>query len=156
MHIRIIYGTNSGSTRSAAEIMSQQLEKEGHRVTVQSAHETQPDELSNADLTIIGSCSWDRFEGKERLQGQLQQHWHELQQAIGSKKYSGQTFAVFGVGDSTYTHFCGAADLLEALVKKWKGVQVGQTLRLDSYYFDLELNEQRIHDWLRSLRDYLQ
>jgi hypothetical protein len=46
--------------------------------------------------------------------------------------------------------------LLEALVKKWKGVQVGQTLRLDSYYFDLELNEQRIHDWLRSLRDYLQ
>lgn len=151
MHIRIIYGSNSGSTRSAAELMSQELTKTQHQVTLQSAHLAQPDDLADADLTIIGSCSWDHFEGKERLHGQVQQHWFQLQKKIGSRKYPHHKFAIFGLGDSSYTHFCGAADHLEEMVQKWKGEHIGTTLRLDSYFFEQEDRDRQIKDWLKKL-----
>ncbi len=151
MHIRIIYGSNSGSTRSAAELMSELLTKSGHRVTLLSALDAQPADISDSHLTIIGSCSWDRFEGTKRLEGQLHEHWFQLQKKVGTKTFPKHRFAVFGLGDSTYTHFCGAADHLETLVKKWKGNQVGQTLRLDSYFFEPERNEEQIRDWVTKL-----
>lgn len=155
MHIRIIYGSNSGSTRSAAELMSELLIKSGYKVTVQSALDAQPADIADSDVTIIGSCSWDRFEGTKRLEGQLHEHWFQLQKAAGAKTFPRHRFAVFGLGDSTYTHFCGAADHLEALVKKWKGVQIGTTLRLDSYFFEPERNAEQIRDWLKQLKPYL-
>ncbi len=151
MHIRIIYGSNSGGTRSAAELMTQVLKTGQHQVTLQSAHLTNPDDIMAADLTIIGSCSWDHFEGKKRLHGQLQQHWLELQKKIGSRKYPQRKFAIFGLGDSSYTNFCGAADQLEALVKKWQGQQIGTTLRLDSYFFEQEDRDQQIKNWLKKI-----
>jgi len=152
MKIRIIYGSNSGSTRAASELMQQFFVKSGHIVVIQGALETVLEDLTGSDLTIIGSCSWDRFEGKERFHGQLQQHWFELQNRIGTKKFLGQKFAIFGVGDSTYTHFCGAADELESLLQNWQGTQVGQTLRLDSYFFEPERCEREIQAWVRTLK----
>ena len=151
MHICIIYGSNSGSTRAVAELMSQYLIRDKHRVTIHSADKISPDDIGQANMTLIGSCSWDHFEGTKRLEGQLQQHWIELKKKVGSRTYPQHNFAIFGVGDSTYTHFCGAADQLEDLVKKWQGKQIGPTLRLDSYFFEQEARDREIRDWLKRL-----
>lgn len=151
MNIFLVYGTNSSGTALAAEAITNRLREAGHQVTIQHARETTPDDLRKpADLIILGSCTWERFtpEGK-RLEGELQQHMYTLVHAADVNPK--QSFALFGLGDSSYTDFCAAADHLEEAVKGWMGRLIIPTLRIDSYFFDLTKNRKRIEDWATDL-----
>lgn len=153
MNIFLVYGTNSSGTALVAQTVAEHLRAKGHQVTVQHARDTHPAELeSEYDLLILGSCTWERFtpEGK-RLEGQLQQHVYALlEHATLPPK---RRYALFGLGDSSYTDFCAAADHLEAAVKQWGGVLVVPTLRVDSYFFDLKKNRRLVNDWAKMLAE---
>lgn len=151
MNILLVYGTNSSGTAVVAQSIAEHLTAAGHTITVQHARETTPEDLrSPVDLIILGSCTWERYtpEGT-RLEGQLQQHMFALlEKADVNPKHR---FALFGLGDSSYTDFCAAADHLETAVQGWMGQLVVPTLRIDSYFFDLKKNRQRVADWAGAL-----
>lgn len=147
----IVYATNSSGTLIASELVRDVLLKHGHAVTLQRANEVQPQELKRHDLVILASCSWERFEGKKRLDGQLQQHMYELSQKLTGKIFPGKRFAVFGLGDSSYTHFCGAVDKLVQLVDDLGGELVGEALKIDGWFFHPERNEKFITEWANEL-----
>lgn len=151
MNILVIYGTNSGGSAVVAETIAKRLTAAGHTVSIQHARETAPADLQRpADLIILGSCTWERFtsEGK-RLEGQLQQHMFALTEA--TQEPINRQFALFGLGDSSYTNFCAAADQLEAAVQRWDGQMIIPTLRIDGYFFDLATNRQRVDAWAGKL-----
>ncbi len=153
MNIFLVYGTNSSGTAVVAETIAARLRAKGHRLTVQHARDTQPAELgSDYDLLILGSCTWERFtpEGK-RLEGQLQQHVYDLLEhsTVPAKRRC----ALFGLGDSSYTDFCAAADHLEAAIKRWNGQLIVPTLRIDAYYYDLKNNRRIVDEWVKTLAD---
>lgn len=145
----IVYATNSSGTRLAAELAGQILQRKGHVVTLERADAVAPKELKKFDLVVLGSCTWERFEGKQKLEGQLQQHMYQLQQKLYDQKIllPGWKFAIFALGDSSYTKFAGAADHLAQLVQDIGGEIVGQPLKINGWFFHPEQNEKLLTVW---------
>lgn len=156
MTVLIIYGTNSGGTLSAAEEVQRVFVRAGHQATLRSAGVAKPDELGSADLVVLASCTWEKFtpEGK-RLDGQLQEQFDAFVSAVGDRTFPGQSFAVMGFGDVSYTKYCAAADLLEQFVARISGTKVGETLRLGGYTFDVLENRGRVIAWTERLMEQL-
>lgn len=155
MNILIAYATNSGSTKEAANIAQEEFERLGHAVTVRRAKSVDPSEFALYDLIVFGSCTWELITPARRFEGQLHGHFIILRDKLKGKEFVGKRFAVFGVGDSSYTNFCIAANHLVALVKQIKGSQVGETLRLDKFFFNLGENRHRVTAWARSVAQAL-
>lgn len=155
MNILLIYGTNSSGTAEVAERIGAILRSHGHQVTAHHAREATAETLNQpTDLIILGSCTWERFTSDgERLEGQLQHHMYQLLE--NANPPAGRAFALFALGDSSYTDFCRAADHLEAAVKGWSGTNIAPTLRVDAYFFDLEKNRACVDAWATSLASVL-
>jgi len=152
MNIRLIYATNSGGSQEAGKIISDVLTSAGHVVTLKRANEASAEDLATPDVVILGSCTWERLdEKKQLLEGQLQEHMFAFAQSLAGKTFPQQRFAVYGLGDSSYTIFCGAADRLEELVASVQGQQVGPTLRVDGFFFHLDENQQKVRAWAEGL-----
>ncbi|MBI3572584.1 MAG: flavodoxin family protein [Candidatus Kerfeldbacteria bacterium] len=148
MHVLIVYATNSSGTRQAAEIAADVLEKKGHTVTVQRAQDTEAEHISAADFVVLGSCTWEKImpDGK-RSEGELQQYMDDLKQRLKDQKFPGKRFAVFGLGDSSYSDFCAAAPMMEFMIHAWGGTLKAPTLKIDGFFFHLPENRQRVKDW---------
>lgn len=151
MNVIIVYATNSSGTYQAASLIREILESNDHAVKFQHARDTAPKDLSGYDLIILGSCTWERLEQGHRLEGQLQQHMHELASQLHSHPLPGQAFAVFALGDQSYTDFCQAADRLEDVVADVGGTKVAETLRVDRWFFNLERNRLQVREWAKGL-----
>lgn len=151
MRVLLVYATNSSGTFQAAELIRDVLTSKQHTVRMQHARETQPTDLAGHDLVILGSCTWERIEQGQRLEGQLQQHMHDLAGQLHDYPLPGQACAVFALGDQSYTDFCQAADRLEGVVADMGGKLVVPTLRLDRWFFNLDRNRDQVRDWAAAL-----
>jgi flavodoxin I len=70
---------------------------------------------------------------------------------LKTQVYENKKFAIFGLGDSSYKHFCGAVDHLEELVKTMKGTLIVPSLRIDKFYSDQTGNMDKINAWADSV-----
>lgn len=147
MNILLVYATNSGTTQTVAAMIKDQLIAGGQTVTMKDVDEVTPDMFGQYDLVILGSPSWD-YEGKE---GQPHDHYLPLFDASNGKSFEGKKFAVFGLGDQSYTIFCGAVDHLEDYVKSIKGTLALPSLRIDNYYSTTDASNTAIGDWVKKL-----
>ncbi len=149
MTILVVYATNSSGTMLASELVRDILKQHGHTVALKRANTVGPEELKSYELIILGSCTWERFEGAQHLQGQLQQHMYELGQKLNRKNVllPGHRFAVFALGDSSYTQFAGAADRLRELIDGVGGQLITEPLRIDGWFFHPDENEKSLTDW---------
>jgi len=147
MNILLLYETYSGGTLSAAEYLKIVLIEKGHKVTLSTTHESNPQTYPSYDLVIMGTPSWL----EQNKEGQP--HAYFLQFMTNTKDFSfeGTTFAIFGLGDRTYAHFCKAVDTLHEYLSSKKGVVVGQDLKIDSYLFDPEKGKKELRLWVDSL-----
>lgn len=55
MNIAIVYDSSTGTTAKAAEAMGKMMEDQGHHCWVQSIAQTDPVDVSDADLICVGS-----------------------------------------------------------------------------------------------------
>ncbi|MBI2617498.1 flavodoxin domain-containing protein [Candidatus Gottesmanbacteria bacterium] len=147
MDILIVYATNSGGTLLASQEITSVFQKYGYSTTLKNVSEVSFDELSSADLVVFGSPSWD-YHGK---QGQVQEQYLGFMEKMKGKTFPKKKFAVFGLGDTSYTYFCGSVDNLVNFVKDLGGVLVGDPLRIDGFYFDQEKNTQIIRTWAEKI-----
>lgn len=146
MNILFLYATNSGSTMDATSSVKSLLEASGHTVTLKNPKESSFDELTKADCIVIASPSWD-YEGKE---GQPHEDFDALLKELEGKSLEGKPFAILGLGDSSYTHFCGAVDIFESMVQGVKGKLIVPSLRIDRFYQKRE-NPDLVKSWADSL-----
>lgn len=146
MHVLVIYASNSGNTRSAAQTIADVLRRKKLDVTLQSVGDTAPKDLAGADVVIWGSCTW-LTDGQ---QGQLQKQFADFAAGLRAEnaRFPDKPFGVFALGRHEYTHFCGAADLLEELVRDVGGRLVADSLRVDGFY---QHNIETIAAWAECL-----
>lgn len=147
MTILIIYATNSGGTLVVAQSISDLLTQKGHTLTVKEAAEVNPQELTGFDLIILASCTWD-YAGEE---GMPHEHFMNLSKQMEGQTLENKPFAIVGLGDSSYTHFCTSVDHLEAFVGKLKGKLLIESLRIDGFYFNQEENNKLVQSWTEKL-----
>ena len=151
MNILLIYATNSGGTYLCSQIIQDILSARGHTVDIKNVRSLDPSLMTSADLIILGSPSWD-YEG---LEGQVHEDYRPFMEKAKLVDVSGRRFAVYGLGDSSYTQFCGCAKHLEEFVDAIGGKRVGETLRIDSFYFNQLQNEGRVRTWAETLSSLL-
>lgn len=153
MNVLIAYGSNSGGTMVASEMVGAIFAERGHQVTLKRAHTVDPQELRRYEFVILGSCTWLHYEGTTILEGQLQEHMLAFRQKLIEQNtiLPGHPFAVFGLGDESYTETCAAADKLVDIVNDVGGQLVGPPLRITGFFFQPKENEQKIRDWAAGL-----
>jgi len=151
MNIILVYATNSGSTMLAAQTVQDVLIKKGHQVTQKEARMAWTDDFNSSQVIIFGSPSWD-YAGHE---GMPHEDFVTLIDKLKTVTLENKPFAIFGLGDSSFTHFCGAVDHLEELVKTVKGKLIVPSLKIDKFFNDQTGNTAKITAWAENLASTL-
>ncbi|MFW5719613.1 MAG: flavodoxin domain-containing protein [Candidatus Dojkabacteria bacterium] len=123
MNIIIVFGSLLGKTKRIAVLMGHLLQKNGFHVKVKDVKNAQVEELEYFDMVILGCSTWD--------DGMLQYDFRHFNQALLEKQYPEKQFAVFGLGGTSYPHFCAAVDILESTISRVEGKLATPSLRLD-------------------------
>ncbi len=124
--ILIVYGSTTGNTESVSEHIQRTLEKAGHEAVVKDAADVAPQGLAEGcDLVLLGCSTW----GDEDVE--LQDDFVPLFEELDKAGLAGKKAAVFGCGDSGYTHFCGAVDAIEDKAVALGAVMVTTPLKID-------------------------
>lgn len=140
MKILLIYATNSGSTLEVSNHISEELTKNGNTVTLKDAGAADPDEFNDYDLIIFGAPTWG--------EGEVHELFQSLAERSDGKTFPQKNFAVFGLGDTSYEHFCGAADHLKEYVGTLQGKLVSEPLKINNYYFNQAEELPKITEWI--------
>lgn len=144
----LLYGSNSGNTAFAAQVIAEQLERDGLTVNCQNVAYARPEDVLGNQLLILGASTWNAEIGGRVKEGQLQDQMADFLEAIKNLKLSQTKIAVFGLGDSNYTYFCGAAVLLYKFAQ-----QVGAPIINEPLYLDGLPQRQvpTLQEWASSL-----
>ncbi len=146
MQIAIIYTTNSGATYLVAEEIARLL-KPHHTATLVRAEDATTAHITENDLIIMGSPSWD----SPSKEGSPTPPMLDLLKRLGTIDLNNKPCAVFGCGDHSYTHFCGAVDDLELFVQNHHGQLCVPPLKIDHYFGDEQAAKKHISEWITPL-----
>ncbi len=116
--IGLFYGTETGKTETAAEIIQSELGGE-NVVDLINIADVEPQELVNYDYLIIGCPTWNI--------GELQSDWEGIFDDLDNIDFQGKKIAYFGTGDQIgYSdNFQDAMGILEEKMSQLGGTTVG-------------------------------
>lgn len=149
--ILLAFATYSSGTDLASQLATNVLKKSGQEVLRKEIREVADDDINKADLIIFASPSWRTRKGD----GQPHEFFLDFIDRMEGKKFVDKKFAIMGLGDTAYTHFCGAVDVLEGFVNGLGGKLVHSSLRIDGFYFNQVENELLIREWSSNVNSAL-
>jgi len=160
--IGLFYGTTTGKTESAAEMIRDTL---GNGVTMHDIAEAETSDFNDYECLIIGCPTWNI--------GELQSDWEGFFEDLDEIDFSGKMLAYFGTGDQVgYSdNFQDAMGILEEKISSLGGKTVGFT-STDGYEFSeskalrdgkfcglaldddnqSDLSEERIQTWTAQVK----
>ncbi len=162
--IGLFYGTTTGKTENAAELIRDALGGEDI-VTVYEISDVNGDELSQYENIIIGCPTWNI--------GELQSDWDGYFDELDNIDFKGKKVAYFGTGDQIgyADNFQDAMGILEEKISGLGGKTVGlwstegyeheASLAVKNGQFvglaldddnQAELTEERIQKWVQQLK----
>lgn len=122
----IVYGSTTGNTESVAKQIGKVLTQEGVEVCIQDVAKTKVEELgAGYDITLLGASTWGDAEVE------FQEDFASFFEEMDKVDLKDKKVAVFGCGDSSYTHFCGAVDQLQEKIEDMGGKVVNDPLKID-------------------------
>jgi flavodoxin I len=128
MKILINYATLSGNSAMLSEQMYTKL-KETHgdsEFVYKDADDCKGEDYGQYDLVIFVSSSWDDGD----LNMVAEEYLNQL------PDLNGQKFALVGLGDSSYPHFCGGVEKAEEILKGKGATLVAETHKIDGFIED--------------------
>jgi len=146
MKIVIIYATNTGNTYLTAQIIRDMLSA-NHEVEMVNALEAKPENITSADLVVLGSSSWD-WQGKE---GHPIQSMIDYLESLDLNQIRDKKFVIFGCGDRDFKLFCGAIDRITDFVQAGGGRIIHDPLKLDKFYMDILHKIESVKSWAQDL-----
>ncbi|HLT13457.1 MAG TPA: flavodoxin [Marinobacter sp.] len=139
--IRILSGSVYGGALLTARKIKQEMEQEGHQVTVLE-NPALEDITGNNDALLICTSTT----GQGEVPPNLLPFYMALRDQLPQQP--GRPFGVIVLGDSSYGDtFCGAGDLMEEALLETSARKVGDTLKIDALE-TLEPEAEAL-DWVR-------
>lgn len=143
MKVKILYGTEVGTTKYVAELLQKKFNQAGWEVDLQDVGRSKnKPQLDDYQLLLVGSPTY--------YNGQLVASMAEFLSNYAPNLQLIST-AVFSLGDSQYSHFCGSAEILETWVAERGGKIVGQALKIDGYPSDTTAIDEWVNALLKSV-----
>ena len=139
----IVFGSTTGNTESVSDEIAKVLERNGHAVEIRNAAGVDVANMADGfDAVLLGSSTW----GDEDIE--LQDDFVPVFESLDQAGLSGRKVGVFGCGDSSYTHFCGAVDAIEEKAEALGAVLMGESLRIDG-----EPDNGEVAAWAQSMSE---
>ena len=122
----VVYGSTTGNTELVAKYVAETLAGGGVDVDVQNVAKVSAAGLAGGyDLVLFGCSTW----GDDEIE--LQEDFVPLYEELEEAGLTGKKVAVFGCGDSSYSHFCGAVDAIAEKAEQVGATLVGMPLKID-------------------------
>jgi len=123
-NILIIYASTSGNTELTCEKVADVLREKANTVTLQRAELSKVEDIFEYDLSILASPTYG--------QGALHKQMVPLAMAMKSKDFSGQKFALIGLGDAKYDlyHNIESEKILKEIIKNSGGELITDSLKI--------------------------
>ena len=128
----LVYGSTTGNTEALSKSVEKGLKTAGLDVSLRNVTEVQPEDLENDEGIILGCSTWG--------EGELQDDFIPFEEEMEGVELKGKKAAVFGPGDSSYSLFCEAVDILEKRLKECGAEIIIDSLKIDGDG-DLHLKE---------------
>ena len=146
-NVLIVYGSTTGNTEGVAEAIGKQLSAAGHEVTVLDAASADADGLCDGhDAVLFGCSAW----GTDEVE--LQPDFDALFESFDNINARGRKVACFATGGSSFEHFCGSVDVIEARLVELGAVLMQEGLKIDG---DLQSGEADVEEWTSRLAEQL-
>lgn len=141
-NITIVYGSTTGSTQTAANMIGEILKAKGSEVAIHDVSKVDTSVVAGADLVLLGASTWG--------EGDIQDDFLSFYDSMGKNHFADKALAVFGCGDSAmFPHvFCEAVRLIEEKGTESGAKVIAEGLKIDG---DVGSNEAQISDWAKSL-----
>lgn len=121
--VLLVYATMSGNTEAMADLIEKGLKEGGASVDRHEAMDIDAELLHDYSHILLGAYTWG--------DGDLPDDFIDLYEEMEELDLTGKAFAVFGSGDTSYEHFCGAVDLIEEKVKEPGGDIVLPSIKIE-------------------------
>lgn len=140
MAVKILYGTETGNSEELAKQACETLKKSGIESEVVDMGDISLNDLKGCNTVFLITSTWGDGEAPGNAADLL-----EALQSEKEKCLSALNYAVFGIGESIYEHFCQAAiDFDDALLN----LGAKRLLPVEKSEDD---NEGNLQEWLKNL-----
>ncbi len=117
--VTVLFGTETGNARGLATRIGQQLAGRGIASQVVSMADYKPRGLKDERLLVVVTATHGEGDPPESARG-----FFEFLMGRKAPKLEGLRFAVLGLGDSSYEHFCKAARDIDARLEQLGGERI--------------------------------
>ncbi len=145
--VLIVYGSTTGNTEALAEILGRLIQEAGHETTLLNAADASAPGLCDGwDMILFGCSAW----GDDEII--LQDDFDALFQQFDLINAKGHKVACFATGDSNFTYFCGAVDVIEAALERLGADVVVEGLKIDG---QAQSDQPEIQEWTKAVIETL-
>lgn len=137
----VIFGSTTGNTEEVANYVVSGLKSAGHDVTLKNVMDSEPNEMEQYDLIVLGSSTWN--------DGELQDDFIPFHAAMDEVDLKGKKAAVFGCGESIYEHFCTAVDILKEKLEERGAEIVAEPFKIDG---DITDYLPKVEEWASNIK----
>lgn len=122
----IAFGSTTGNTAEVATWVAEVLADKGIDAETEDLATAKLTGIcKDYDLVVLGCPTY----GDDEIE--IQEDFAPLLDDLDGSGIEGKKIAIFGCGDSSYFHFCGAVDVIEERVKECGGERIVESLKID-------------------------
>jgi flavodoxin short chain len=127
----IAFGSTTGNTAEVANWIAAGLGKKGIEAKTEDCANAKVSGLCGSyDLVVLGCPTY----GDDEIE--IQDDFLPLLEDLEAACIDGKKVAVFGCGDDSYFHFCGAVDEIEKRVRECGGELITASLKINDPHTD--------------------
>jgi sulfite reductase (NADPH) flavoprotein alpha-component len=145
MQLQILFGSQSGNAQNLAHLIGEGLAERGVANSVFDMADKEPETLLETELLLIITSTYGDGEAPDNAS-----EWMSYLKFSDELNLSHLMYAVLGLGDTYYPHFCQAAKDFDLYLARWGARALVPRLDCDLYY------EEQYGEWLESLVSALQ
>jgi sulfite reductase (NADPH) flavoprotein alpha-component len=138
--LNILFGSQTGNAKNLAQTISNQLEEAGFSSRVLDMGQSDPESIRLMDYVVIVTSTYGDGEAPDNAS-----EWWSFLKFTESLDLSHLNYAVLGLGDTYYPHFCQSGKDFDHFLSKHGGHPLVSRLDCDLYY------EEQYGPWLESL-----
>jgi sulfite reductase (NADPH) flavoprotein alpha-component len=138
--IHVLFGSQSGNAQNLAHVIGENLQAEGFPCAVFGMDEISPQDIATLSFLIIVTSTYGDGEAPDNAS-----EWMSYLK-FQEMNLSHLHFAVLGLGDTYYPHFCQCGKDFDEYLSKHGGIRLVQRLDCDLYY------EEQYGEWFKDLR----
>lgn len=140
--IHILWGSQTGNAQNLAHVIGESLSD--WEVEIHDMGSLDPEEIHNIKNLIIVTSTYGDGEPPDNAS-----EWMSFLKFADDLEVSHVRYAVIGLGDTYYPHFCQAGKDFDEYLSKRGAIALLPRLDCDTYY------EEQYPEWLNSLKSVL-